>query len=382
MISGRNDIKVAIVVSKIDPSLGGTQKQALSLARELRTLGISVLLLTKRRAFRSARGRREALSDGVQIVSLPITRLQPAWSFLFSFLFWALLHRRSFQIIHAQNAAMGVISSIVASLLGKKVIVKIPSLKYVRYMTGPNLSRRLRRWVLIRRTDRFVAVSTEMQRALLHAGIAREKLALIANGIELTSHCNTGRASLREEISEHSDRPRVLFVGRLDKEKGLDRLLTAWAALPGHERMVLMIVGDGPLRDSLERQTRTLRLFPSVRFVGHQAEVAKFYSAADVFVLPSITEGMSNALLEAMAAGLPVVAANVGGNRDVIKHQQSGFLVDWGDAGLCARLLMTLCSDRELRQRIGNAARRQMRAFAMADVAERYHDLYRAVLKE
>ncbi|MGH7927833.1 MAG: glycosyltransferase family 4 protein, partial [Candidatus Binatia bacterium] len=356
-------------------------KQALRLADELQSQGLSILVLTKRKTLQAA-GQTAELDGRVQIVRLPVTDLLPAWSFLFSFLVWAWIHRGSFQIIHAHNAATGVISSIVASLLGKKVIVKIPSLKYVQYLTGRKLSGRLRRWILTSKTDRFIAVSTEMRRALLQAGIAREKLALIGNGIELTSRCNTTEATLRKEISGECDRPIVLFVGRLVKEKGLDRLLTVWASLPGHQRMVLLIVGDGPLRESLECQTRNLRLFPAVRFLGHQAEVAKFYSVADLFVLPSTTEGMSNALLEAMAAGLPVVASNVGGNKDVITHQQNGFLVDWEDTRLCARMLTTLCSDRELRQRIGNAARRQVRAFAIGDVAERYHGLYRAVLQE
>ena len=82
-----------------------------------------------------------------------------------------------------------------------------------------------------------------------------------------------------------------------------------------------------------------------------------------------------------MAAGLPVVASNVGGNKDVIKDQQSGFLVDWEDTTLCTGMLLTLLSDTELRQRIGDAAKREVSAFAMGDVAERYHDLYQAVLE-
>jgi glycosyltransferase involved in cell wall biosynthesis len=378
----KNKIKVAMVISKAEASLGGTQKQALRLADELQSQGASVFVLTKRKARQHARGRGAELNGRAQIVHLPVTDLQPAWSFLFSFLVWAWINRGSFQIIHAHNGAMGVISSIVGSLTGKKVIVKIPSLKYVQYLTGSNLSRKLRRWILTKKTNRFIAVSTEMRQALLHAGIAREKIALIGNGIELTAPSNTDTGTLKKETSGESDGPVVLFVGRLVKEKGVDRLLTVWASLPGHERMVLLIVGDGPLREDLESQAKKLRLLPSVRFLGHQVEVSRFYSVADLFVLPSRTEGMSNSLLEAMAAGLPVVASNVGGNKDVITHQQSGFLVDWEDTRLCARMLMTLLSDTELRQRIRNAARRQISAFAIGDVAERYQDLYQAVLQE
>jgi len=378
----KTEIKVAMVISKAEASLGGTQKQALRLADELQSQAVSVFVLTKRKSRKRAQTQGKELNGRVQIVYLPVTDLQPAWSFLFSLLIWAWVNRGSFQIIHAHNAATGVIASIIGWLTGKKVIVKIPSLKYVQYLNGGSLSRELRRWIITKKTDRFIAVSTEMLEALREAGIAPEKLALISNGIELTAPRNTNPCALKQELSENPERPVVLFVGRLVKEKGVDRLLRAWASLPGHETMLLLIVGDGPLREDLESQAKKLRLFPSVRFLGHQAEVSKFYSIADLFVLPSKTEGMSNSLLEAMAAGLPVVASKVGGNKDVIEDQQSGFLVDWEDTTLCAEMLLTLLSDTELRQRMGNAARRQVSAFAMSGVAERYHNLYQAVLQE
>lgn len=378
----KSDIKVAMVISKAEASLGGAQKQAIRLADELQSQGVSVLVLTKRKPLQHGDGQKAELNGRVQIVHLPVTDLLPAWSFLFSFLVWAWINRGSFQIIHAHNAAMGVISSIVGWLIGKKVIVKIPSLKYVQYLNGGTLTRELRRWILTRKTDRFIAVSSEMAQSLLAAGIARGKLALISNGIELTVPCNTDPGTLKNEVSGDSSRPVVLFVGRLVKEKGVDRLLKVWASLPGHERMLLLIVGDGPLREDLESQTKTLRLLASVRFVGHQADVSKFYSIADLFVLPSKTEGMSNSLLEAMAAGLPVVASNVGGNKDVIEDKQSGFLVDWEDTAACVGILSNLLFDPNLRSGMGSAAHRRVRAFDMRDVTDRYHDLYRAVLEE
>jgi glycosyltransferase involved in cell wall biosynthesis len=376
----KSDIKVAMVISKAEASLGGTQKQAFRLAHELQSQGVSVSFLTKRKRRQHGNGQGAELNGKVQIIHLPVTDFQPAWSFLFSFVIWAWINRGSFQIIHAHNAAMGVISSIVGWIVGKKVVVKIPSLKYVEYLNGGSLSRELRRWIITRKTDRFIAVSREMLEALREAGIAPKKLALISNGIERAAPCSIDPGALRKELS--AEGPVVLFVGRLVKEKGLDRLLRAWAALPGHEGMLLLIAGDGPLREDLESQTRALGLFPSVRFLGHQTDVTKLYSIAELFVLPSKTEGMSNSLLEAMAAGLPVVASNVGGNKDVIKDHESGFLVDWEDTKLCVGILLTVLSDTELRQRIGNAARRQVSAFAMDDVAERYRDLYQAVLKE
>jgi glycosyltransferase involved in cell wall biosynthesis len=152
--------------------------------------------------------------------------------------------------------------------------------------------------------------------------------------------------------------------------------------MPSHDGLILLIVGDGPLRRDLESRAESLRILSSVRFLGHQTEVTQFYAMADLFVLPSKTEGASNALLEAMAAGLPTIASNVGGNKDVIKDKESGFLVDWDDTTACVRTLLTLLSDHDLSRQIGNAANREACNFDMRSVAQRYFHLYQTVLQE
>jgi glycosyltransferase involved in cell wall biosynthesis len=149
--------------------------------------------------------------------------------------------------------------------------------------------------------------------------------------------------------------------------------------MPRRETAVLLIVGDGPLRGELEREAAACGLGRSVRFVGSQPDVTSFYLGADVFVLPSLTEGLSNALLEAMAAGLPVVASDVRGNREVVEDGVSGFLVDWADADAAARRVARLLEDAVLRRRLGTAARRRADCFSIAVVGERYCRLYQTV---
>jgi glycosyltransferase involved in cell wall biosynthesis len=294
----------------------------------------------------SGNHEEEKILQGVEVTYLPILRLHPGWSFLGSFLCWALVHRRDFQIIHAHNPALGVIACIVGWALHKQVAVKLPSNRAVSYLRGGAPFRQLRRWILLRKVTRFVSVSTEMTQSLQNMGVGADRITWIPNGVEYmsTSHCHNRRA-LKIELLDNADAQVVLFVGRLVEEKGLERLLKVWAAMPCRENAILYLVGNGPLRGELKAVAARLDVLSSVRFLGHQPHVSKFYAIADLFVLPLHTEGKSNALLEAMAAGLPVVASAVGGNKDVIDDQVSGFLVNWDDTMLCGQVLSTLLAE-------------------------------------
>ncbi len=378
-----------MILSNANRSVGGTEKQALSLANELALKGVAVSFLSKRLASNklktplgSGNNAEEKALEGVEVTYLPILRLQPGWSFLCSFLGWALVHRRDFQIIHAHNPALGVIACIVGWALDKKVVVKLPSNRAVSYLRGGAPLRQLRRWILLRKVTRFVSVSTEMMQSLQRMGVGADRITWIPNGVEYmsTSHCHDRRA-LKIELLDNADKQVVLFVGRLVEEKGLERLLKAWAAMPYHENAILCLVGNGPLRNELEAVAARLDVLSSVRFLGHQPHVSKFYAIADLFVLPSHTEGMSNALLEAMAAGLPVVASDVGGNKDVIDDQVSGFLVNWDDTMLCGQVLSALLAEPHLCRTIGDVAKERARDFALSQIAEQYRDLYQAIVR-
>lgn len=378
-----------MVISHADALAGGMQKQALCLANELWSRGVSVSIVSKRQRRWISNGKngrvqpRLELSGGVPCIALPTFALKPSWSFLLSFFVWACINRNQFQIIHAHNAPLGVISALVGWPMHKKVVIKLPGMKYVEYLRGGSFSRQLRRWILTAKANRFISVSSEMAQALRDLGISSDKIAMIPNGIEsIKPNDNFNRKALQMKLFGTTAVQVVLFVGRLVKEKGLERLLTVWASMPSREGLYLLIVGDGPLRGELESRAKALRLHESVQFLGNHSNVFQFYAAADLFVLPSRTEGMSNALLEAMAAGLPVVASNIGGNSDVVEDRYSGFLVDWNDTKVCVELLCSLLRDSDLRQRIGSAARKRADAFGIGDIARLYEELYLAVLQE
>jgi glycosyltransferase involved in cell wall biosynthesis len=145
----------------------------------------------------------------------------------------------------------------------------------------------------------------------------------------------------------------VLYVGRLSFEKNLNALLTAHAALCAEsgERAQLVLVGDGPARASLERETDPRH----VTFTGYLRgeALATAYASADVFAFPSLTETFGQVVQEAMASGLPVVAFEAEGVRDLIRHGESGLLAPIGDVAAFTRALRALLSSPEQRERMG-----------------------------
>ena len=388
-MSRGKELEAVMIIGGVQPWLGGTQKQAVLLAGELQVQGVSLSLLDMQHELLRTTGKKyprlwpySEIYEKVSVTHLPTLRRQPAWSFFMSFLIWAYVHRKRFHIIHAHGAALGVIGSLVGWLMRKKVVVKIPGMAAVQYLRGNSLPQRFRRR-LVMRTDRFIAVSSEMRQILQQIGIPPERIALIPNGVTLTETTrHDDPVSLKRELLGNAEVQVVLYVGRLAEVKGIDRVLTVWASMSHDKGAVLLIVGDGPLRKDLEAMAGRLGLRSSVRFLGPQADVSKFYGMADLFVLPSRSEGMSNALLEAMVAGVPSVASNVGGNREVIKDAETGFLVNWEETAACADLLRDLLVDSRRRQTMGDAAREHVREFALPRVAERYRQLYQALLQE
>jgi glycosyltransferase involved in cell wall biosynthesis len=370
---------IVMLVSNVDSLIGGTERQARLLATELTGRGTPVVIVTQS-AWRSRVGpAASSEAPTVPIVRLPTLRRLPAWSFLVSFLLWGAIHRRRFDVIHAHNTSLGVIASIAGSLLRKPVIAKVTEMKHAYALGNPARLRRLRRWMLTRHA-RLIALSTEMRAVLAEVGVPAGGIDLVPNGVAFTPPVpRDDRAALRARWLGTGTDAVVLFVGRLIERKRVDQLLHVWAAMPPPEHAVLCLVGHGPLRASLEAMADRLGLRNSVRFVGLQTDVTPFYLMADTFVLPSRTEGMSNALLEAMAAGLPVIASDIPVNREIVQFGENGFLVDWSDVPATAAVLSTVVADPLLRRTLGRAAVERAAEFSIGAVAERYRGLYHAL---
>ena len=195
---------------------------------------------------------------------------------------------------------------------------------------------------------------------------------VVGNGIDLDAFL------CRRDPEDLRDRPvRLLCVARLAVVKNHALLLEAMARLRGAGREVsLTLVGDGPLRSQLVEHAQALGVSDCVRFAGRQRDTAAFYRRADIFVLLSTYEGMPMSILEAMAAGLPVVATRAGGVPEIVKDGVNGALVK-ADAGAAAAAIAAICDDHALYQRLSAAAVKASAAYSARAMMENYVDLYR-----
>ncbi len=203
---------------------------------------------------------------------------------------------------------------------------------------------------------KIIAVSEGIRRDLIRTGIRPERITTIPNAIGPGAPAGeSGR--IRRLLGIGEGETVAGYAGRLSVEKGLAYLIEAVSILKGRgERLRLLIVGDGPERGSLEEMTRAKGVEDMVIFAGFQANVEEWLGNIDIFVLPSLTEGTPMTLLEAMSAGLPVLACAVGGVPLMVAHGENGLLVAPGDPQKLSEGLSLLLRDPSFRARLGRAA--------------------------
>jgi glycosyltransferase involved in cell wall biosynthesis len=232
------------------------------------------------------------------------------------------------------------------------------------------------------RADRIIAVSEEVARAVrLYTRIPRERITTIPNGIDPSQfRLQENRWELRQRLDLPVDRQVVVSVGRLTRPKGYPHLLAALRLIPPDERPLTLIVGDGPDLHDLELKATALQLEHDVRFLGNQHDVPVLLAAADLFVLSSLWEGLSLAVLEAMAAGLPAVVTAVGGNPEIVEQGKSGLLVPPADEHALAEAIRSMLREPLRREEMGQAARQRLeRYFSLQRFVEAHEALYESL---
>lgn len=234
-----------------------------------------------------------------------------------------------------------------------------------------------------RLSSTMVAVSSQVRDYAIRQEKANEKrLVVIRNGIEPLVKEFKNREDMRKQVGLPADGLLLLTVGRLTVQKGHTVLLDAIAKMaPRYPQARFAFAGDGPLRHSLEEQAARLGIADRVIFLGLREDVTSWLFAADIFVQPSLWEGLSLALLEALFAGLPVVASWVEGVVDVVKDQKSALLVAPGEAEPLAAAMARMIEDGALRQRIARAGQeRAEKNFGIETMCKTYENLMQGLL--
>jgi len=324
--------------------------------------------------------RSGASADRLSDPSVPIFEMgkRDGKDFLLPLRLARLIRRVGVDIVHTRN--WGAIDGILgARLAGVRAIVHG---EHGRDMIDPGgrlLRRNLFRRATARWVSRYITVSEDLRRWLTGVvGIAPEKVQTIINGVDTERFHPNGKPGARADYGLAPHQVVIGTVGRLDPVKDQQLLLRAFAELKDrHRDLVLLIVGDGPCREALEALSRDLELGEQCRFLGLRRDVAEIYRLLNVFVLPSIAEGISNTILEAMASGLPVVATAVGGNQELVMPGETGTLAPSQNAQALAAAIERYVESPSLRAEQGAAGRRRaLQVFDLPRMVSQYEAAY------
>jgi glycosyltransferase involved in cell wall biosynthesis len=273
--------------------------------------------------------------------------------------FAAMLRAERPAVFHAhlswpQACKWGLVSAILAKV---PVVVATCHL----WVDAPyTLASRWQQRMLTARLGKYIAVSPEIAwklERIFH--VPGSKVQILRSSVNYDRYENSSRLPPPPEMAHLASRPVILTVARLDEQKGLPTLIEAAAQVPD---ATFVLVGEGPERPALQALCQKLGLNGRVIFAGFQQDIPAWLGHCSLFVLPSLYEGVPLSLLEAMAAGRPVIASQIPGNREAVTHGETGWLVPPGDAVALAEAIRLLLADSKLAQRLAVAGQARARS--------------------
>jgi glycosyltransferase involved in cell wall biosynthesis len=355
----------------------GAEHQARLQAEELVRRGFHVRVLCC-----DGGATRTEVINGVQVIRLRCSRDRPGGYFRHAALVFdhILRHARATDLVHVHIAHYQADAAVTAAAL-----TRIPS--YVKVASsgtsGEVLARSHRRvgatrYVGLRRASRVQALSADVERELIEAGVPRDHIVRIPNGVDLDAFCPPSAAekrAVRQRLGLPVASPIVLYAGRFARYKGAGDLVEAWRSIDRGDTKLVM-VGTLDTEDSIG----TIPSLDGLLVRRWTKDVVDYMRAADVFVHPARADGMSNAVLEAMATGLPVVHAASGAARGFLTDGSDALLFTSGDPAALRDALKSVLRDAPLRASLGEAARRRANDFSLTSVVDRITGEYARLL--
>ena len=353
----------------VDPELGfaGGESQVLGLTVELLRLGHDAQLLCDPDGMLWQRAR------AANVVCHPL-KIRNALDCVAGMRLRRFLSRNRFDVVHFHTSRAHSMAPFAAGMAGALVVTRrmdyVPNRWFAPYLYN-------------RAVDGVAAISQGVAKALVAAGVAAQRITIIPSGVDCTRFAPPSfdqRAAARRELGLDPGQIAVAAVGALEIRKGHRYLLDALAGLQGrHPTLRAFIAGGGSQRAALEEQADRLQLGQTVRFLGSIEDSRTLFWAIDIFVQPSMMEGLGVALLEAMACGLPAVASRTGGMAEVIEDRHDGLLVAVADCVAIARAIEELVDSPAIRSSLGAQARIQAEQnFSLAAMARKTLAMYQS----
>ena len=364
------ELRVLMVIPSYFPLVGGAEKQVSGLANSLEKVSCKVTILTRLLPNTS----EIDMVDGISVIRLKATKYRAV--FLFNIFYFLLKNRKYFDIVHVHTLnSPAIVSALAGRLIHTPVVVKVTrsgeGCQLFRYSSS-RLGRFVFRILSILVT-RFVAITNDVKKELLSFGVQTKKIMQIPNGVELPV--------LNSLKKDEQSGCIFVYVGRLIDRKRVDWLINAFFEANLNKNDRLIIIGAGVKMDSLVKLTLDIGLGSRVEFMGEKNhdKVIEILLLSDVFVLPSDSEGMSNALLESMASNNAVIAANIPANKGLIVNGINGLL--FSTIGDLSRCLYEVSNSDALRANLSKNANNDIRKeYSFKTISERYKDAYNSLI--
>lgn len=373
---GARRLRVLVTLSSLQ--VGGAERNVVSLLPYLEREGLDVALCTLSKRSDSYLANIAARTD-VPRYNLDARKLLDLSGF---HRFLRLLQERNVDIIHAEDQYATLYSSVASLLTGIPWVATRHNVAEEK----PDVRSRVRAelcLVALRGANRCITVSDAIRRALSEKRVLPpERMITVYNGVEMEKFATSGdlKAS-RRALNWPLDDAIVLVVAVIREDKGHDLLFEATKRLLATvPNLCIKVVGDGPFR--AVRQREAAFLGDRVEFMGQRSDVPLLLNASDLLVMPSRNEGLPTVLIEAAAAGLPVVATDVGGTREIVEHDVTGFVVPPNDVSALSQRMAELMLNPDLAKRLGHAGRERIKQiFTLSNQARKTAAVYNELVR-
>ena len=359
MTAGREGVRLLWLIDSL--TVGGAEALVVPFARRVDRTRFDLTVCAMTTIAGNAIESR-LRSDGINVVNLEANSLRDKAAFA---RLKELVRKERVDIVHAHLAYSGIWSAMLSRSTGVPSIVSLHVAPAASLAIQPSFAQkvatvvrdRLMRFVISRWSSRIVMVSDALRKTYRRGGgIRADKTRVVHNGIEV-ERFERDRAEARAKIEGEFDIagnvPVVATVSVLREGKGIDVLLAAARDVP---QAVFLIIGDGPKAPEWRELAEANGVSDRVRWAGHRDDVDALIAGCDLFAHPTLSDAFPTVLLEAMAAGLPIVASNVGGIPEIVSPGETGTLVPAGDANALSRAVAELVSDRDRCRRMGKRA--------------------------